>query len=655
MLRTYFYPAIALLLGWCAATAAEGTNPFVELATTPAETAAEQQLVDIPALARLRHAGQGGLTVALKPRELVNCAADANGDSAGAMQHSGSVALHGDEASLRILSKLMISLTACGDQCDSFYTDWINHCEASKQTVLRREHEAIRREQLETLVAEFRELKNVHPIELILTAEPGHEAEFGAAYDEMLDEMQKEAEEGDFKHFERNDRGGILSIDLRDAIRKGMSADSTGEQAEQVEKLLETLSDETLFLRVARQGNVIQMDAGFSAEFPEIPTEPVTTALPGDWPKVPASAGKPLIVVHASPQMRDIATGISQSTGLVNELKKVSRLFAVLGKEDPAQAEAYAEAQRGAETLVKYLSIPLPRAQRADSLLVARNDAGETWVELKGDCPTVKFLPGELSGIQALDAPETVLYAEGTPLQEMAANADVPSAEELAMAARAVLRGMVLPMNSAESDELSTRFSFVDQLLPTVTPLLSSVYALAGELCNGSALVLRDSSIAGMPPLFALRHNMQNPAALTQNFYKLLSGVGSLLASHGEDPRIIEAMLATTPEKTDGGATRYRLTSPFLMLLGEPQVITGDGVLVVANNTQLADSMLSPAQKLPFCGAVGVLRIPELQRMMARINGKENSLPPSATPSHGTVYVTATTDNGTLTLRVMVR
>ena len=649
MRKEYLHIVMALVLGglFTAAVASE-SDTIQELATAQTTAPVEQQLKKIQALGLLNAAGENGFTMAAKT--------DSWGKDTGGV---GSAALHATEKGLQTFLKIGLLLEQCRNEQREIYTEWINNCAAPQQEILRRELRDIRAKQLENLAEELKRASEAEPVQAAITAANGQESEFAATFDHIVDQLKKAAKKQPKMKFEETDDGATLSGNLRDILMDALPPNYADDFPEQMNRISEA-ADATFCLRASKGGNYATISLGLAREgivsnllrgLSLIPGKKGTTTLPADWPTLPANAEEPLLVVYSTPQMRQILQEVNRESGVVMELRKTYRLFEALGKADTAQASAYADAQRGAKTLENFFSQTLPKAGHADSLILARGSSGEMWLQMKADDSTVQFRPGELCCMELLGNKGTVLYAEGTELHRDASGQ--PHAGEIAEAVQAIARGIALPMDSEKSDEYTALLAPLQNALPNLLPLFTSLHDLSNQLFNNSAFVVGDTEIMGSAPHVGLRHIMQDPAALQQTFRQITDGIRALFAMGGENPQVVDQALATVSEKTPTGANRHRLIFPLLSIIGEPQMLVKDKVMALSNSSQLADSMMTPSGKIPFCGAAAVLNIPNLKKLIHRYNGENSLLLSSGSMEH--VFATITTDNGTITLRLLVK
>lgn len=621
-----------------------------ELATAQTTATVDQQLEKMPALRLLNAAGKHGLTIAAKP--------DLWGKDTGGI---GSAALHATGEGLRTFVKVGLLLSQCQNEQWEWVREWTKDCAAPQQEILRREIRDIRAEQLKNLAKELKRASEAEPVQVVLTAAKGQENEFAATFKHIVTQLKKEARKQPKVKFEKTDDGATLSGNLRDILMSALPPNYAEEFPKQV-KQVSKAADATFCLRVSKEGNSATISLSLARKgivsnvlqgLSPLTKNKGTKTLPADWPTLPANAGEPLLVAYSTPQMRPLLQEINLLGGMEAELRKAWRLFGALGKADAAQASTYADAQRGIETLEKFFLQPMPEAKHADSLIIARKGSNEMWMQVKTDDPTVQFQPGELCCAELLGTSGTVLYAEGTELRRNSKlQGQLPNAEEVVKALQAIARGAVLPMDSEKSDEYTAQLALLQNMLPGVLPMLTSLCDLLDQLVNNSAFVVSNTGVVGNVPSVALRHVMQNPVALQQAFRQITDGIRGLLAMSGGDPQMVDQVLATISAKTPGGADRHRLIFPLLGAIGEPQMLVKDKVMVLSNNSSLADSMMESAGKMPFCGAAAMLNIPELGKLIRRCDGGNFPLPPGE-PEH--IFTTITTNDGTVTLRLQAK
>ena len=642
---------VLVLGGLFMAAEASESDTIQELATAQATTPAGQQLREIPALGLLDAAGENGFTMAART--------DSWGKDTGGV---GSAALHATEKGLQTFIKVGLLLAQCKGERHEVYDEWIKKCASPQQEILRHEIESIRVEQLESLAEELKRASETEPVQVTLTATKGQEEEFTASFDHIVAQLEEAAKKQPKMKFERTDTGATLSGNMSDILMDALPLSYAAKFPEQMKQVREAAeipfclsaskvgNSATISLNFAREGIVPSVLRGLSL----LSGKKGTTELPADWPTSPTNAGEPLVVAYSTPRMRQLLQEVNRESGIVMELRKAWRLFGALGKADAAQPNAYADAQRGVETLEKLFSQNLPEAEHADSLILAKGSGGEMWLQMKADDPTTQFQPGELCCAELLGGKGTVLYAEGTELRRDVSKLpnQLPNAEQVAKAVQAVARGIALPLNSETGDEYTAYLAPLQNTLPGVLPLFTSLYDLMDQLFNNSAFVVSDTEIMGSAPNVALRHVMRDPVALQQTFQQITNGIRGLVAMSGENPRVVDQILSTISEKTPGGADRHRLIFPLLGIIGEPQMLVKDRIMVLSNSSQLADSMLDSNRKIPFQGAAAMLNIPELEKLIHRYNGKKSPFP-SGSPRH--IFATVSTHDGTITLRLLAK
>ncbi|MBR5331339.1 MAG: hypothetical protein IKV13_07595 [Akkermansia sp.] len=241
--------------------------------------------------------------------------------------------------------------------------------------------------------------------------------------------------------------------------------------------------------------------------------------------------GTPKMAAFDALMKRDAVALGSCSPAVVNMCEK-SNLFAYRGaaafigavfKRLGGENAAMGAAANAVEQMLQQLETLLTPAQGAEEMMLWREPGGFC-MQLVSDAGNLSFAPGVLSFGAYHDAPDTLFFAESTPLQGLPA-VNVPGLLQLVEEVQQAYINTLLP-EYAEAEARSLRE--LQQARPGLEKLASGGQKIASALGGSMAVLVQEGDAAAKNPAFSLRAAVSDAPVLDEGIRQIQEAAAEL-------------------------------------------------------------------------------------------------------------------------------
>lgn len=428
------------------------------------------------------------------------------------------------------------------------------------------------------------------PVYIVLTAAAGKEDSF----QKFAEQIEKELTL--FAGGPNGIRGAIeLPVDnLVDNL-----ADDLELPAAEREKLSAELIKRKFYLLVEHQSSVLRI--ALVADKPAVswPTDETQSLLAApELNGMDAHVQDIQLTAWLSPEIQAV---LQNPDNMLAVLLPLHKLFSDLAKNSAGDAQTFAAAARGVETLrrmsEKMVSPKLPMT------LQIRRDGRDTRAEFAADACGCSFKPGVLQ--HAKLAHNSAIYFETTAFCN-------PNKLDYSAAPDAlldILAGVYLMMGEELKDRLSMGMMLMQQFRPQISAVRSAFSKIGDSFATPMALVIRCRE--GKNTSGAVRFTVTNRATMVEGWRDFILQLKTIAGALATPPSLLDH-LPFLSQPTLNGGTRYVLAFPLADNSYEPQLVLDESKLVLATDRASADALSQDSTASePFCGAVFALDIDE--------------------------------------------
>ena len=405
-------------------------------------------------------------------------------------------------------------------------------------------------------------------------------------------------------------------------------------------ELLSELATHKLYVLTQRQPGVFRIVLVTDKPEAPWPTEDAQSMLAApELSGMDAHAGNIQLAVWMP---AEIQSCLEEFGGLSGPLEPMQKLFADLAATQTGDSQAFQAAANGVETLLRVVEKSRAVKPRLPMTLQVWRDGDETQVRFSADACGASFEPGEIR--YASHAESCALYVESTRF----CNSSEVDCRGVPDAVLDIVSGVYLTLDEGLKDRASMGMMLMKLFRPQIRGVCNALSQIRGGLSSPMALMLGrggQRTVSG-----ALRLSVTNRSAVEGGWRDLIDQLKTIAGM----------VLSTPPEQLDNlpvlsqdepdGAVRYALAFPIADGACEPQLVLGDGKLVLATDRAAADALSRDSGSgEPFCGAVFALNVDELLHIS---DGRNNAT--ETGKSAGRIGGQVTVQDGTLLIKMQV-
>lgn len=473
---------------------------------------------------------------------------------------------------------------------------------------------------------------SVAPIYIVFTAASGKEDSFQQFVGQIEKRLAAQASvEGSFA------QNQVLEFSW-DAIM-GRFVDTLQLSAEERGELLSELAKHKLCVLAQQQPGALRIV--LVADKPEAPWPTDSTQSLLAAPELNDMDAHGENIELAAWMSAELQACLQEPSNLSSMLEPTQKLFADLATTQTGDAQAFQAAANGVKTLLNVIEkAKAVKPQRPTTLQIWRNGE-ETQARFSSDACGASFEPGELRYTNLADS--CALYVESTRLCR-SSDVDCSGVPDAVLD---IVSGVILTLDEELKDRASMGMMFMQQFRPQIRGICNALSRISDGLSSPVALMLGRRN----PQTFygALRLSVTDRPAIVGGWRDFVDQLKAVAGALSVAPELCDNLpVLSQPEPN--GAVRYTLAFPVAGGSYIPQLVVGDGKMVLATDRAAADALNTDSNAgEAFCGAVFSLKIDEL----LCINCESNHAPETGKLA-GRVRGQVTVQDGMLLIRMSI-